>query len=655
MTVFPSMGGRDVEDRNFLTFTMPSNMQLEDKGEFSTWCERMIFIFEDLKWLLALPVNEFWNQVLHDTTLTSSLESFLQNSPRFYDLKNIPETCKTALGRVSKLYLLVIQRMSLHDEDQNQPMPTEVFGDMIYENYIFDAAKLIDICAIFQRPNNDEMQTLLGTIMENVFACQPNYYNDLSSAFESIIVTISNMEERLQPPKGGKPVNGREAVDMLMFLYDMTCSLSAFLNVFPKASSLLFRTDLISRLATIYETMVPMLMKLIEINQKKFKYVCACVQKELLQIVTFSIKNGFVARTKDLSKDENEEKTASYISIMDSLSQYKRFFARYCMTSNVSEDLEQIKKLDVIDISNLQYLSNMAGVVVHETDTDDTLKQLRELLPNKSEEFIRNCMSQYGSNVEVILNNVMEGNIVDETLQKPVKKKPQKLIPDKEFLEDNKEHVERVKLSFYNQSEEGNDYDDYGANYVNYDNVYDDEYDDTYDSQDVGAADTDNVDELYKRKFTVPRVLQQMNRKSRRGEQEDDEEESEESDEEGSENDNEDGGEQQQQQQQQQNQYKGNNNRRGEWKGGEVSNNRGGGARGGRGGQGGNKRGGGRGGNKGNKQQNNDKSQGGQKEGSNPSQRGGQRGGRGGRGGRGRGGKRNHRALADKKMSKGMF
>ena len=54
-------------------------------------------------------------------------------------------------------------------------MPTEVFGDMIYENYIFDAAKLIDICAIFQRPNNEEMQKFLGAIIENVFACQPKY------------------------------------------------------------------------------------------------------------------------------------------------------------------------------------------------------------------------------------------------------------------------------------------------------------------------------------------------------------------------------------------------------------------------------------------------------------------------------------------------
>ena len=52
-----------VEERNFLSFCMPSNIQLEDKSEFSSWCDRMIFIFEDLKWLLSLPVPQFWNQV----------------------------------------------------------------------------------------------------------------------------------------------------------------------------------------------------------------------------------------------------------------------------------------------------------------------------------------------------------------------------------------------------------------------------------------------------------------------------------------------------------------------------------------------------------------------------------------------------------------
>jgi len=47
-----------------------------------------------------------------------------------------------------------------------------------------------------------------------------------------------------------------------------------------------------------------------------------------------------------------------------------RFFARYCGTGTISRDLEQIRKLDVIDMSNLEYLSNMAGVVVCESDAD---------------------------------------------------------------------------------------------------------------------------------------------------------------------------------------------------------------------------------------------------------------------------------------------
>ena len=129
-------------------------------------------------------------------------------------------------------------------------------------------------------------------------------------------------------------------------------------------------------------------------------------------------------------------------------------------------------------------------------NNNKTVKQLRELMPNKSEEFIQQCIAKYGSNVQVIFNNVMEGNVADETIVKPAKKKPQITIPDKDILEDNKEHVARLKLELYNQEEEGDNYD-------NYDNVYDDEYDDTYDSQDVGAADTDSVDELTYRRYKV--------------------------------------------------------------------------------------------------------------------------------------------------------
>ena len=48
-----------------------------------------------------------------------------------------------------------------------------------------------------------------------------------------------------------------------------------------------------------------------------------------------------------------------------------RFFARYCCTNDLSKDLEQLKKLEIIDASNLEYIANMAGIVVQETDTDE--------------------------------------------------------------------------------------------------------------------------------------------------------------------------------------------------------------------------------------------------------------------------------------------
>ena len=41
------------------------------------------------------------------------------------------------------------------------------------------------------------------------------------------------------------------------------------------------------------------------------------------------------------------------------------------MTNDLSKDLEQLKSLEIIDVSNLEYLGNMAGIVVQETDTEE--------------------------------------------------------------------------------------------------------------------------------------------------------------------------------------------------------------------------------------------------------------------------------------------
>lgn len=123
------------------------------------------------------------------------------------------------------------------------------------------------------------------------------------------------------------------------------------------------------------------------------------------------------------------------------------------------------------------------------------MKQLRELLPNKSEAYINNCIKKYGANVDVILHDVMEGIYRDESELPKQQTKKKKPLPNKDFLDDNREHVALVRASLAYGVGEGNDYDDDG--YFNkYGNVYDDEYDDTYDSHDVAAVDADSADDL---------------------------------------------------------------------------------------------------------------------------------------------------------------
>ena len=79
------------------------------------------------------------------------------------------------------------------------------------------------------------------------------------------------------------------------------------------------------------------------------------------------------------------------------------------------------------------------------------------------------------------MNNVMEGkvpNLEDESKEVKVLKKIK--VPNKEILEDNRDHVALLKATFLQENDN-----------------YDDEYDDTYDAQNIAARDYDDyADEL---------------------------------------------------------------------------------------------------------------------------------------------------------------
>ena len=57
-----------------------------------------------------------------------------------------------------------------------------MFGDILYQHFLFDIPKIFDLCSIYGQDNS----ALLGKMISNVFSTQPRYLQDLSATIDSI-------------------------------------------------------------------------------------------------------------------------------------------------------------------------------------------------------------------------------------------------------------------------------------------------------------------------------------------------------------------------------------------------------------------------------------------------------------------------------------
>ena len=58
----------------------------------------------------------------------------------------------------------------------------EVLGQMLYDNFIFDIPKMMDLCVLFGPTNS----TLIGKMFTNIFSHQPKYRFDLEETAKSL-------------------------------------------------------------------------------------------------------------------------------------------------------------------------------------------------------------------------------------------------------------------------------------------------------------------------------------------------------------------------------------------------------------------------------------------------------------------------------------
>ncbi|XP_007547426.1 activating signal cointegrator 1 complex subunit 2 [Poecilia formosa] len=364
------------EERCFVPYKPPP----EDgsPAEVEEFLEHARFIAEDLEWLLALPHDKFWCQVVFDESLLRCLDSYLQLAPRGLDLGTLPLSPAVAdvQRTIHKAVFLTFLRMATHKESKEHFITPAVFGEIIYNNFVFDIPKILDLCVLFGKGNSQ----LLHKMIENIFTQQPAYYSDLEETVPTVLQVFDTilkkcglqcegatamepmkLNEQKQPTAMSMKLE--ELADLVLYLCDSTSTIHAFLDIFPAACSSFHSHGFLSRLPSFYEAAVPDLEKAI----RKRSFDDKSLQEDLWKRMSHSCRKmvetthlllHHTCLQPILEGRENMQTFAEeLLQYFTSFLPEKRFLVDYDDEFPISDDISLLQQaLPVIDETRTLYL-----------------------------------------------------------------------------------------------------------------------------------------------------------------------------------------------------------------------------------------------------------------------------------------------------------
>ena len=164
----------------------PKSKIILDHKEFLT------HICAQFKSLLELPHINFWSTVSHNAYLARSLDSFLAFARRkHYGLLEVPirdedrrgEETDTHLtqykGHIQDFYNELYRAiLCIYERLATDPFVKQSFDipyeEVIYQNWLFDIPKFLDICAIYEHEEPSKIQN----IIQKVFTLEKAYFDD---------------------------------------------------------------------------------------------------------------------------------------------------------------------------------------------------------------------------------------------------------------------------------------------------------------------------------------------------------------------------------------------------------------------------------------------------------------------------------------------
>jgi len=551
-----ALSSKWVENRMFIDFLSPppANTGID----LQEWKDSTNYFNADLDWLLNLPHHKFWSQIIYDKTIQTSLVSFLQDAPRLYskEIELLKQTdCWGLYQATYNLVFLTFLRMATYKESKECYLSPGKFADLIYENFIFDVPKLMDLSALFGPTN----PTLLSKMFHNIFINQPKYKYDLEQTADSlkqvlhlILGQLGLEDMQIAGRQFIGPYSTEELEDVLTYMVDIATTLWYFVDTASEAAPILMAGDFSTKLVEFYEKAVPCLTSHIAPVEPDCKIKMLeklnLARKFLIQIYnallhSVSIKPLLCENFND--KIDKENCVEQWLESLTFILSEHHFIIDYNKLYPLQDDIDLLTQMDLfVDTTRIDYIRNgLKGLLaefglseglptpcaeVHSLSeyenqvvedvtniaTTSLISQVKELLPDLDNNFVKACLKHYDYNAESVINAILEENLAPHLMElqlAPAINEVNESIKTLEIVEHTPKDISkksRTKTVQFDEMRAVLDTDKQNLKSLVLERMdellasgYEDEYDDTYDDHAVGCEEPDSSE------FVVPRVL----------------------------------------------------------------------------------------------------------------------------------------------------
>uniref|UniRef100_A0ACB8FXZ6 Activating signal cointegrator 1 complex subunit 2 n=2 Tax=Sphaerodactylus townsendi TaxID=933632 RepID=A0ACB8FXZ6_9SAUR len=360
LKTLPALHPEKKTERSFVLYKPPPKAR--DPALLEEFLERAKFIADDLDWLLALPHDKFWCQVVFDEMLQKCLDSYLRHAPRKFDMVvDLPPEVNDITKRLHRNVFLTFLRMSTHKESKDHFITPSVFGEILYNNFLFDIPKILDLCVLFGKGNS----ALLHKMIENIFTQQPSYFSDLDETVPTVLQVFNNILHTCglqcegtsaEPQKlvermtlGDMPL--QELKDIVLYLCDTCITLWAFLDVFPLACQTFQQHDFCNRLASFYELVMPELESVIKKRRQENSSLLLDLwkrlshsRKKVVEVFHIIVNQVCLQPILESSYDNVQPFVEEFLQIFTSVLQERRFLRDYDEMFPVADDVSLLQQ-----------------------------------------------------------------------------------------------------------------------------------------------------------------------------------------------------------------------------------------------------------------------------------------------------------------------